>query len=397
MRLRVDARCLAGAALTAAMRDGRARTLAWTGDLNDTQWQVPRQPGINPAAWELAHIAWFAEFWVLRGPHRVDAAGRTDAKRPAVHAGPDALLDSSRLAHAERWTAPLPSRAQVHAMLASQLEACVAAVPDGTDDGALYFHRLALFHEDMHGEAFAWLRATLGYPPPPGLTLERVPERAGIAVAGGAIRIGACPSAPGFAFDNELPGRDVTLRDYEIDAAPVTAGQYLRFVESNGYDRAEYWPDAAGAWRSQAGRRHPERWRRVTDAQWEVRWFDRWQALDPVQPVIHVNAFEAEAYCLWAGRRLPTAAEWEHAAARQADFRWGDSVWEWTADRFEPHAGFVAGPYRDYSAPWFGSHRELRGGAFVTHPRLHAAHYRNFFTPERSDIFAGFRTVAASD
>ena len=112
--------------------------------------------------------------------------------------------------------------------------------------------------------------------------------------------------------------------------------------------------------------------------------------------MIHVSAWEAEAYCRWAGRRLPHAAEWECAARQAPAFAWGHSVWEWTADAFLPYPGFVAGPYADYSRPWFGDHRELRGGAFATHERLHDPRYRNFFVADRSDVFAGFRTAAHS-
>ena len=107
-----------------------------------------------------------------------------------------------------------------------------------------------------------------------------------------------------------------------------------------------------------------------------------------------LNAYEAEAYCLWARRRLPTAVEWEHAAVSDKNFTWGHSVWEWTASAFTPYPGFQPGPYREYSQPWFGDHRELRGGAFATHARMHHPRYRNFFQPQRSDIFAGFRTAA---
>ncbi|MBA3477347.1 MAG: DinB family protein, partial [Lautropia sp.] len=208
--------------------------MCWTDDLTPAQWAVPRQPGVNPLAWELAHLAWFAEFWILRGPHRVDGQGAIQATRPPVHAGPDALLDSSLIAHADRWTAPLP-RERVRDMLASQLEACIASVPPGQDDAALYFHRLALFHEDMHGEAFAWLRATLGYPAPAGAVLDRLPTPGTAVVRGGLVHLGGKGRPPGFAFDNELPGRSTALADFEIDAAPISAGQFLEFVESDGY------------------------------------------------------------------------------------------------------------------------------------------------------------------
>ena len=400
----VNTRCLRGAALAQALRESRAHTWALVDDLSDAQWQVPELPGVNPIAWELGHLAWFAEFWVLRGPHALDADGLTVAKRPPRHAGPDARFDSTRLAHAARWRTAMPSRAELRDMLGAQLEACIAALPDGDatgddtgdDDSALYFHRLALFHEDMHGEAFTGLRAALGLPAPPGFDRARFepsPEApAGLTrVSGGRVQIGAAPDRPGFGFDNEQPGHTLTLADFEIDTAPLTAGAFLRFVEAGGYDAPAHWPGAAGVWRAASGRRQPERWRRDPSAGWQTCWFGRWQPLIPEAPLIHVNAFEADAYCRWAGRRLPSAAEWEHAAPQ---LRWGASVWEWTADAFQPYPGFAAGPYREYSAPWFGDHRELRGGSFATAPRLLDARYRNFFEPHRSDVFAGFRTAA---
>ena len=390
-----DARRLAGAALAAALRDSRARTWALVGDLTPAQWQPPRQPCVNPIAWELAHLAWFAEFWVLRGPHSRGADGHAQAHAPPRFAGPDAHLDSARLPHAARWTTPMPARAPLAQMLADQLEACIDALPPGDADAALYFHRLALLHEDMHGEAFCWLRAALAYPAPPGAALPLLPAGAALAVSGGEVALGRGVDAPGFAFDNERPGRRSALPDFEIDRTPVTAGAYARFVDAGGYDTARYWPGDAGAWRARAGRNHPQRWRRDDRSGWQARWFDRWLALDPASPVMHVNAFEAEAYCRWADRRLPSPAEWEHAAAQLGPaFHWGCSVWEWTADAFAPYPGFEPGPYREYSAPWFGNHRELRGGAFATHARLHDRRYRNFFEPHRADVFAGFRTAA---
>ncbi len=386
-----DPRRLAGSALAAALRDSRTTTLARTFDRDD--WRVPRQPGINPVAWELGHLAWFAEFWILRGPHRVEDDGRVVAERPATLAGPDATFDSARLAHDDRWTTAMPPRDALVARLAAQLEACIDAIPDEDDDACTYFHRLALFHEDMHGEAFAWLRATLGWPAPDGLAPGTLPAGAPIGIAGGDVELGRDPGEPGFSFDNESPRRRARVAPFEIDAAPVMNGPFARFVEAGGYDDARWWPGEAGAWRRRQSRARPERWRRSQAGAWQQRWFDRWIALDPDAAVIHVNAFEAEAFARWAGRRLPSAAEWERATA-EPRFRWGRSVWEWTADAFQPHPGFVAGPYRDYSAPWFGDHRELRGGSFAAHDRLHHPKYRNFFTPDRSDVFAGFRTAA---
>jgi ergothioneine biosynthesis protein EgtB len=392
-----DARGLGGAALATALREARDRSLAFTLELDDAQWRPPPGPGVNPFAWELAHIAWFAEFWTLRGPHRVDAQGRVHAAQAAHHAGPDEIFDSSRLAQTQRWSVALPTRAELAGRLGAQLEAGLESLArlDPADDAAMYFHRLALFHEDMHAEAFAWMRAALGLPAPAGLALPCGARGEPLRLPAGEAGIGWAAGRPGFAFDNERDARVLRFASIEIDAAPVTAGQFCSFVESGGYDEPAFWPGEAGAWRAKAGRSQPSRWRRTTDGGWQTRWFDRWQPLDPRQPVIHVNAWEAEAWCRWAQRRLPTAAEWERAAGQAPGrFSWGRSVWEWTADDFHPYPGFLPGPYRDYSAPWFGDHRELRGGAFATSERLHEACYRNFFEPHRDDVFAGFRSVA---
>lgn len=387
-----DPRRLAGPALAAALRDSRARTWSMVGDLTPAQWQPPRRPGVNPIAWELAHLAWFAEFWMLRGPHERTADGQAVAHRPVRFAGPDAHFDSARLAHADRWTTPMPNRPALESMLAAQLEACIDALSAADADAAANdFARLALFHEDMHAEAFCWLRTTLGHAAPDGVRLPRVGPAGQVAIEGGEVEIGRRADAPGFAFDNELPGRTLRLQAFEIDVAPVRCDAFARFVDAGGYDDPHFWPGAAGVWRASSTPAHPARWRRGPNGDWQLRWFDRWLPMVADSPVMHVNAFEAEAWCRWAGRRLPSAAEWEHAAS---SIEWGHAVWEWTADPFAPYPGFEPGPYREYSAPWFGGdHRELRGGAFASHARLHDRRFRNFFPPWRTDIFAGFRSV----
>ena len=383
-----SARRLSGPALADALRDTRARTWALVDDLSDAQWLPPLQNGVNPVTWELAHLAWFAEFWILRGPHTRDAQGIAVAQRPPLFLGPDEHLDSAQLPHAARWTTPLPSRAALKTLLDQQLQACIQAVPHTSGlqadeaDRALYFHRLALFHEDMHAEAFCWMRSSLGYAAPQGLappTLQAAQTAPVLQVRGCQVSLGRPLEGFGFSFDNESPPQTLALAAFDIDRQPVSAQVFVEFLEATGHTPPARW------------RQNPNQ---ATRPAWQICWFDSWLPASADLPALHVNALDAEAYCRWAGRRLPTALEWEHAAQTQPGFTWGHGVWEWTSSTFAAYPGFAPGPYQEYSQPWFGDHRELRGGAFATHARMHNPHYRNFFLPQRSDIFSGFRTVA---
>jgi ergothioneine biosynthesis protein EgtB len=358
-------------------------------DLSDAQWSVPYLATINPVRWEIGHVGWFMERWCLRwrGAERALGSSRlVDA---------DALYDSSRVAHADRWKLPLPPRSDtlryVDAVLDDTLEALDRAE---ASDAGLYAYRLALYHEDMHAEAFAYTRQTLGYPAPAaGAHSAQAPHPAGDAVlAGGEFEQGAPSGEPGFVFDNEQWAHPVGVAPFAIARRPVTQGEFRDFVDDGGYRRGELWDARGSAWREAARSARPMYWRRDPDDGWQQRTFGAWRPLVDDAPMVHVTAHEAEAYCRWAGRRLPTESEWEFAAAHGA-IGWGGSVWEWTASAFGPYPGFAAGPYAEYSAPWFGTHRSVRGGSFATPARLAHPRFRNFYEPHRGDVFIGFRTA----
>ena len=360
--------------------------------------EVPYDPRLNPPLWELGHVGWFQEYWTSRNPDwRAGPRADPDAPRlSGVRRDADALYDSSRVAHRARWSLRLPTVAESLDDLARQLDATLAALAraDG-DDASLYFFRLVLFHEDMHREAAIYMAQALGLQLDAALagpgTAPQETARRQLAIAGGTRQFGM--AGEGFAFDNELRPFAAALDPFTIDATVVTWADFLPFVEAGGYLERELWSDAGWRWRVETAARAPRYLAR--DGQgWHVERFGRPQPLDARLPACHLSFHEAEAWCRWAGRRLPTEFEWEAAAVdAPGDFVSGD-VWEWTSSPFAPYAGFEPHPYRDYSAPWFDGRPVLRGASFATAPRMRHVRYRNFFTAERNDIFAGFRTCA---
>jgi ergothioneine biosynthesis protein EgtB len=364
-------------ALAASRRDTLATFAAYEAALPGLR--VPERETLNPPLWELGHIGWFQEFWIARNDERERERGmRADPdapRRPGVRADADALYHSSRVAHARRWSLPLPDSARTRDELAMQLDTTLALLGSvREDDDALYFFRLALLHEDMHHEAALYMAHALGAPiddarwqPCPLAGARRA-----LTLPAARWRLGV--EGPGFAFDNELGAHEVELGAFEIDSRVVAWDEYLEFVAATGHPAPPHLKRDGGRWLE---RRH-----------------GRWMALDGALPACHLSAHDAEAWCTWAGRRLPSEAEWERAALTLgAAFVWG-AVWEWTATPFAPYPGFVPHPYRDYSAPWFGTRRVLRGASFMTQPRMRHARYRNFFVPQRNDMAAGFRSCA---
>jgi gamma-glutamyl hercynylcysteine S-oxide synthase len=400
----LHARTLDKTALAQALTHSRARTLALFSAYQDAlgpDLVVPCTPELNPPLWELGHIGWFADWWIARNPHRNlgtsadPMAPRAPARQADAGVDADALYNSSQVPHERRWHLPLPDAASTRDTLSDSLEdtlMLLAQAPD-TDDG-LYFFRLALFHEDMHAEAAVYMAQTLGFDPGEGhdprwtgSAASPVPGQ--IAVPAGVVTLGH--AGAGFAFDNELGPQLKAVEAFAIDARPVSWAQYLAFVDSGAWAQPRFWSEAGLAWRTSSGTRSP-RYTRQTPRGWEVRRWGRWQSVDLSAPACHLSFFEAQAWCAWAGRRLPTECEWL-AASLQPGFAWGQ-VWEWTASPFAAFPGFEPHPYRDYSQPWFDGRPVLKGASMATDPRMKHRQYRNYFTPQRNDIFAGFRSVA---
>ena len=417
----------------AQLRASRARLRALTRDLRGDQLLGPRLPIVNPVLWELGHVAWFQERWCLR--LRGDGS-LADSVLP----GADALYDSMAVAHDLRWELPLPALETTLAYQDSVLDLVQERMQRESDNPSLaYFVQLAVFHEDMHAEAFHYTRQTLAYAAPQLPLTDAdgsdgaAAESAGDAyIPAGCYQLGA-RRAPGFVFDNEKWAHPVEVRPFQIARCAVSNAQYADFVDEEGYRRREFWSEAGWRWLQQGGAQAPVYWRKQGGL-WQQRRFDAWAPLSLHEPVIHVNWHEAQAYCRYAGRRLPGEAEWEMAAScagtpAKRRYPWGDvppdarranlegnapaavdalpagasahgcrqligNVWEWTDTAFGPYPGFEPDPYKEYSQPWFGTHKVLRGGSFATPARLIRNTWRNFYTPERCDMYAGFRTCA---
>ena len=426
---------VAAAKLIDMLRDSRARTLELVDGLDTEQLFGPRLDIVNPLLWEIGHLAWFHEYFALR---RLTGG-------ESVLGNADALYNSSAVPHDDRWNLPLPPLAGTLDYMRRVEEAMIARLDrERASEEESFLYQLTTFHEDMHDEAFTYTRQTLGYPAPrfaafkPRADAGAGPLSGDAEIPGGRFRLGTSPGAA-FVFDNEKWAHEVTVAPFRMARAPVTNAEFAAFVADGGYRQRGFWDDEGWHWRERANAEHPLYWRADAGG-WMARRFDRDEKLAPHQPVIHVNWHEANAWCRWAGRRLPTEAEWEFAASaepagnnglRKRTYPWGDAppthahanldgttlgctdvaacaagdsafgcrqmignVWEWTATTFAPYPGFSPDVYEDYSQPWFGSRKVPRGGAWATRSRMISNTYRNFFPPDRRDILAGFRTVA---
>jgi iron(II)-dependent oxidoreductase len=416
--------------LAVALQEARRRTLSTYAHLDLVSLRVPYLATINPPVWELAHIAWFQEFWCLRYQPDDPSGSNT----PSLLKDADSFFDSRVVAHRDRWELSYPSNEAIFHYMEQSLERVLEALDD-TPAEKRYFFDLVLRHEDMHGEALLMTLQTLSFAapgtakdPPPSLPTGRPRE---VVFDAAEFLQGSLPDSGEFVFDNEKWAHMAAVRPFTLSLDPVSQGEFAAFVEEGGYRRGELWTADGWKWRERERVEAPRYWKRDGRG-WLVRRFDRWLPLDEAAPMIHASLHEALAFCRWADRRLPTEGEWEFAARNAGGpdrFPWGDApapqangldfnfcgpssaiqdpapsrtglrqllggVWEWTSTPFLPYPGFNADPYKEYSEPWFGSHYVLRGGCFATRSRLVHNRFRNFYLPERGDVFAGFRTCA---
>jgi iron(II)-dependent oxidoreductase len=410
----------------------RERTAVLTDAVDDDDLIRQHSRLMSPLVWDLAHVGNQEELWLLR-----DVGGRD----PMLPETVDELYDAFQHPRFERPTLPLldpqESRRYVREVRGRVLDLVERTAFSGrplVQDGFAF--GMIVQHEQQHDEtmlATHQLRRgapVLTAPPPPDPGPQALPGE--VLVPGGAFTMGT--SAEPWALDNERPAHDVHVPAFWIDTTPVTNAAYQRFIEDGGYDDPRWWTPQGWQHRQDVGLTAPAFWKR-DGGSWVRRRFGRAEPVPPDEPVMHVSWYEADAYARWAGRRLPTEAEWEKAArhdpatGRSRRYPWGDDdpapehanlgqrhlqpaaagsypdgastygarqligdVWEWTATDFHGYPGFRAWPYREYSEVFFGTeYKVLRGGSFGTDAAACRGTFRNWDYPIRRQIFSGFR------
>jgi gamma-glutamyl hercynylcysteine S-oxide synthase len=417
--------------LAAELRRTRERSALLTDAVDDDDLVRQHSRLMSPLVWDLAHVGNQEELWLVR-----DVGGMQPLREDI-----DQLYDAFRNPRADRPGLPLLGPAEARGYVGEVRDKVLHVLERTPLEGRrLVDHGFAfgmiVQHEQQHDEtmlATHQLRAgepVLHTEPAPASVAP--PAEREVLVRGGPFIMGT--STEPWALDNERPAHAAEVGPYWIDTAPVTIGEYLRFVEQGGYHQPQWWSEVGWGYRQQVGLEAPLFWRREGD-RWMRRRFGVVEPLPLDQPVVHVSFHEAEAYAAWAGKRLPTEAEWEKAArfdpatGRSRRFPWGDEdptprhanlgqrhlspapvgaypegasplgvhqlmgdVWEWTSSLFTAYPGFMAFPYDEYSLVFFGGdYRVLRGGSFGTDGAACRGTFRNWDHPVRRQIFAGFR------
>jgi iron(II)-dependent oxidoreductase len=381
------------------LEEARRHTLLLIEPLTDEQLNRVYDPILSPLIWDLGHIGNFEELWLVR---------RIGGREP-LRGDLGELYDAIEQPRKIRGQLPILRADEVRPYMDQVRERTLEVLGEielDPEDGLLaegFVYEMLLAHEYQHNETMLQLLQLVeAYEPveidraPAAEPVEDGPEM--VLVEGGSHKIGVADV--GFAYDNERPRHGIELAPFLIDRTPVSNATYMAYLDETGADPPLYWErDGDGGWvRSAMGRT---------------------MQVDPRLPVIHVSWNEADAYARWAGKRLPTEAEWESAAAGSDRERanldqlsfgcapagaYADAasdsgavqmlgdVWEWTSSDFTAYPGFAAFPYPEYSEVFFGdTHKVLRGGAWATRRDVIRTSFRNWDLPVRRQIFAGIR------
>ncbi len=373
----------------------RGQTAGLVRGLSAEDCMVQSMPDASPVKWHLAHTTWFFETFVLE---RVEVGFR--AFDPAFRV----LFNSYYAGVGERHARPArgvlsrPSLEQVFEYR-QNVERRMQTVMQGRLDCANRFLiELGIQHEQQHQELILtdllhhfWCNPLApAYRDGPPVRMAETPLKF-IGFEAGAVQIGH--QGPGFAFDNELPRHRAWLESFALAGRPVSQGEYLRFIDEGGYRRPELWLSDGWDVHERENWTHPLYWRPPEAGQgWRAFGLLGSQPLDPAAPVCHISYYEADAYARWAGARLPTEIEWEHAARQGALPRSGE-VWEWTQSAYLPYPGFVpvAGAVGEYNGKFMINQMVLRGGSVATPAGHVRSSYRNFFPPAARWQFSGIR------
>ncbi|MCS7031106.1 MAG: SUMF1/EgtB/PvdO family nonheme iron enzyme [Gloeomargarita sp. SKYG116] len=333
--------------------DCRQTTLALIAPLTDAQLTQQVHPEFSPIGWHVGHIAYTEAFWLLGEP------------LPYPELAPIFRVDG--YAKAER-SRVLPSRELLITYVQTIREKVLAILPTITAENIRIWYWV-IQHEMQHQETIAIIRALQGNLTPQ-FPLIAGPHQC-LQFSGGVITVG---SEMIDALDNERPRHPQQIHTFAISNHPVTQAEFQEFISAGGYQDKRWWSEAGWAWVQQEKIVQPLYWRSGR----------------PHQPVCGISYYEAEAYCRFMGKRLPTELEWETAAQQGLPYQ--GLVWEWTNSQFAPYPGFIPYPYPGYSAAYFdGQHYVLRGGSWATHTYLKRSSFRNWYLPSIRQIFAGLR------
>ena len=402
--------------LVEALSRTREATLRLVEPVDAERLGAQVSPIMSPLVWDLAHIGWFEELWLVRS-----VAGY----EPSFERFDD-LYDAFRHQRGERSRLPILTPPEARAYLENvrrrALEVLESVTLDDSDPllSGAYVYGLVLQHELQHQETMLQTLQLSGtvYATPPHDDLRAPPDPDDVLVTAGPFTLGV--SDHPWAYDNEQPAHVVELPAFAVERDPVTNGRFAEFVEDGGYRKRRYWSDDGWHWLRQERVEAPLYWQRAGGG-WVRRRFGSRELVPPAEPVQHISFYEAEAVAAWAGKRLLSEAEWEKAA-QGADSGDGSTlgrasfgpqpltkratssagcgcmlgdVWEWTSCAFTSYPGFTAFPYPEYSEAFFGDeHRVLRGGSWATDPLVARITFRNWDHPQRRQLFSGVRLAA---